>query len=167
MSVTGRYVTLDGVKRFPAVLLGLLTAALLAAGLACSGDDTQPQLGSGPADDVHGAWKGSYVASDGSQYGNFCVIFEQDNRGLKGTVKFNENAETEIGGVITESTLLFTWGAGLQTTQNPSISADISAGGTMNGTVTDKTAAGTWIAASSSGVHGSWHAEHQDSGDCE
>lgn len=148
------------------MLLALLVAALAVAALACGGEDKQPQLGSGPVEDVRGVWQGTYVSSDGSQYGNFCVNFEQANRGLKGKVKFGDAAAVQIGGVITESTLLFTWGAGLQTTTATSIPQDITAGGTMNGKVVDTSATGTWIAAASADIHGSWNAEHKDSGDC-
>ena len=166
VSVSSAYVKLVRVKHFPAVLLGMLVLAVVAAGLAC-GDDKQPQIGSGPADDIDGVWFGTYIASDGSQSGSFCVNFEQDNRGITGQISFNGGEPTEIGGVITENTFLFTWGAGLLTSPDPNIPVDITlGGGTMNGTVSGDTLSGTWIAAASVDVHGDWTATRLESSTC-
>lgn len=139
------------------MLFGALVLAVVAFGLACGGDK-QPQIGSGPADDIAGVWSGTYIAYDGSQSGSLCVNFEQDNRGITGEISFNDGAPAEIGGVITESALSLAYGAGLATALDPNLPADISAGGTLNGIVSEGSLSGTWIAAASVDVYGDWTA---------
>lgn len=134
-------------------------ACLAAAALACGGSDPQPQIGSGPVEDIGGAWQGTYMAADGSQHGTFCVNFKQDDRGLTGEVSFNGGEPSQIGGVITEDTFLFTWGSGLEKSPPADVAEDITlGGGTMNGTVTYDDASGTWIGAASADIHGDWTA---------
>lgn len=147
------------------VLLGALVLAAVVAGLAC-GDDKQPQIGSGPADDIDGVWSGTYIAYDGSQSGSFCISFEQDNRGITGDISFDGGAPAAIGGVIAESTLVLAYGTGLESPLDPNLPTSIAAGGTMNGTVSGDSLSGTWIAAASVDVHGDWTATRPESGAC-
>lgn len=166
VSVTNRYAKLVIVRYLPAVLLGAIVLAFVALGLAC-GDDKQPQIGSGPADDIDGVWSGTYIAYDGSQSGSLCVNFEQDNRGITGEISFNGGTPASIGGVITESALSLAYGAGLATALDTNLPADISAGGTLNGVVNESALSGTWIAAASVDVHGDWNATRDEAGLCQ
>jgi hypothetical protein len=151
-------------KRFPAVLLAL-SLLLPATAAACGGDDKAPRIGEGPADDVHGAWQGTYMAADATQGGAFCVLIEQDGRALSGSIAFNGGAVSDIGGVISQSTLLLTWGPALEESPR-SMTTDIAAGGTLNGQVTQGTASGTWIGASSAVVRGDWALQRSTAIDC-
>lgn len=159
------YAKLNRVKHFSAVLLGTIAAALVAFGLACGGDDTQPHLNEGPVDDVHGIWQGTYMASDGSQNGAFCVQLDQDTRGLAGFVSFNNGPASEIGGIINEHSILLTWGPALHASYTPGGTSDIAAAGTMNGTSNNGAMTGTWIAGSPD-VHGDFSANHTDGDQC-
>jgi hypothetical protein len=148
------------VKRIPAVLIGTMLVATLGLAVACGDDDPQPQIGEGPADNVDGDWEGTYVASDGSQNGTLCLSFDQDGRGITGEVSFDDGEAVQIGGVITESTLVLAYGAGLESPIDAALATDIAAGGTLNGTVGEdgEAISGTWIAAASVDVHGDWTA---------
>lgn len=147
-------------KHVPAVLIGALLFVLLVIGMACGGDNPQPQIGSGPADDIDGEWQGTYIAYDGSQNGALCLRFEQDGRGITGEVSFDQGEYVAIGGVITESTVVLAYGAGLESPIDPNLAADIAGGGTLNGTISEDGSgiSGTWIAAASVDVHGDWTA---------
>lgn len=138
----------------------MLLIAALGLAVACGDDDPQPQIGEGPADNVGGEWRGTYVASDGSQNGTVCLKFDQDGRGITGEARFNEGDAVQIGGVITESTLVLAYGAGLESPLDAGLTTDIAAGGTLNGTVGEdgESITGTWIAAASVNVHGDWSA---------
>lgn len=160
MSVSVGWATLERVKRIPAVLIGLLLVAALGLAVACGGDNPQPQIGEGPADNVDGEWQGTYVASDGSQNGTLCLKFEQNGRGITGEARFDEGDAVQIGGVITESTLVLAYGAGLESSPGANLATAIAAGGTLNGTTNEAgdTITGTWIAAASVDVNGDWTA---------
>ncbi len=127
---------------------------------ACGADEPQPQIGSGPADNIAGDWRGNYIAADGSQSGILCLSIDQDERGITGNVRFNDGEPLEIGGVITESRFLITWGSALEGTPDASTTVDITVGGgTLNGDSGEEAISGTWISAATANVHGEWNAD--------
>jgi hypothetical protein len=134
--------------------------AFLLLTFACGGDDPQPQIGAGPADDIEGGWRGNYIAADGSQSGTLCLDIEQNERGITGRIRFNDGDPVEIGGVITESKFLITWGSALEGSLDSNTPVDIAVGGgTLNGDSGEEAISGTWISAATADVHGEWNAE--------
>jgi hypothetical protein len=120
--------------------------------VACGGDDTTPEIGNGPADNVKGVWEGEYMGADASPSGTFCLNFEQDNRQLTGAIAFDGGGETALSGLIAESRLSFIWGPPASAT---AVDTGISSGGTFSGDVSAGTASGTYTVSSTT-AHGDW-----------
>ena len=152
-------------KHLPAVLLGAALLTLLAALVACGGGDKTPQLGNGPADDIHGVWNGTYTPSNTGQGGAFCMVIQQDGRALSGKIAFSGGSPVDITGAIAGNQLNLVWSGLSSASANPSATAGIELGGSLSGTDSNGGASGAWVAAGT-GASGSWTAQQSGAANC-
>ena len=121
------------------------------AGLAC-GDDKQPQIGSGPADDIDGVWSGTYIAARRQPERFLLHQLRAGQPRLTGDISFDGGAPAQIGGVIAESALSLAYGARRwRATARSQAAVQTRRRRHAERHVSGRCLSGTWIAAASVG----------------
>jgi hypothetical protein len=134
--------------------------------LAACGDDDEPTIGSGPAENVAGVWEGNYTTDAGTMTGLFCLYVVQDGRSLGGSVNFDGGSARTISGAVAEAKMVFNWNGLSSAGSESPAQGGISAAGTFSGDVSAGTFTGTY-SVTASGERGTWSGNRSSKAACE